>query len=169
THPAARAFVQTPKPSPSSFAREQYFGVTALRFINQDGLSRYGRYRITPDAGVEHLDDAALKDKDANFLFDEIRRRIEAGPVNFKIHLQVAGATDPVDDATVHWPEDRPLVPLGEITLTGVAPDDAKQQKWIIFDPIPRVGGIEPSEDPLLEVRAAVYLLSGRRRREATE
>src|SRR5436305_2574914 len=31
-HSAALAFVQTPKPSPSSFAKESYFGVTAMRF-----------------------------------------------------------------------------------------------------------------------------------------
>jgi catalase len=31
------------------------------------------------------------------------------------------------------------------------------------------VDGIEPSADPLLELRAAVYLLSGRRRRAAPE
>jgi catalase len=29
------------------------------------------------------------------------------------------------------------------------------------------VDGIEPSNDPLLELRAAVYLISGRRRRSA--
>ena len=29
-----------------------------------------------------------------------------------------------------------------------------------------RVDGIEPSDDPLLELRAAIYLLSGRRRRQ---
>ena len=45
--------------------------------------------------------------------------------------------------------------------------NDANEQQRIIFDPIPRVEGIEPSDDPLLELRAAVYLLSGRRRREA--
>jgi catalase len=45
--------------------------------------------------------------------------------------------------------------------------DDAAQQKHVIFDPIPRLPGIEPSDDPLLELRAAVYLSSGRRRREA--
>jgi catalase len=39
----------------------------------------------------------------------------------------------------------------------------------MIFDPVPRVDGIEPSDDPLLELRAAIYLLSGRRRRQATE
>jgi len=45
--------------------------------------------------------------------------------------------------------------------------DDGPAQKQIIFDPIPRVEGIDPSEDPLLELRAAIYLLSGRRRRAA--
>ncbi len=74
-----------------------------------------------------------------------------------------------MDDATVHWPEDRPLVPFGKFVLTATVPDDAQEQKKIIFDPIPRVDGIEPSADPLLELRAAIYLLSGRRRRQAPE
>ena len=39
------------------------------------------------------------------------------------------------------------------------------EQQHIIFDPIARVDGIEPSGDPLLEPRAAIYLASGRRRR----
>jgi catalase len=56
---------------------------------------------------------------------------------------------------------------LGILTLHAVVPENAAQQKQIIFDPIPRVDGIEPSDDPLLELRAAIYLISGRRRRQA--
>jgi catalase len=167
THPAALAFVQTPKPSPASFAKEVYFGVTAFRFTDKDGVSRYGRYRITPIAGVEHLDDETNKSKDANFLFDELTQRIATGPISFQIHVQVANDSDVVDDATIHWPEDRPLIQLGEVVLTALVPDNVHEQKKIIFDPIPRVDGIEPSDDPLLELRAAIYLLSGRRRRQA--
>jgi catalase len=167
THPAALAFVQTPKPTPTSFAKEQYFGVTALRFINGDGLSRYGRYRIVPEAGVEHLDDDAAKSLGSNSLFDELSERIAQGPIGFQILVQVADDGDAIDDATIHWPEDRPTIRLGKIVLTAVAAENEREQKKIIFDPIPRVDGIEPSDDPLLELRAAVYLLSGRRRREA--
>lgn len=167
SHPSALAFVQTPKPAPASFAKEAYFGVTAFRFINKDGVSRYGRYRIMPEAGVEHLDDATVRTKEPDFLFNELRERIKANPVSFQIMVQVAGDTDIVDDATVHWPERRPLLQLGRVVLTAEAPDNAQEQKKIIFDPIPRVDGIEPSNDPLLELRAAVYLLSGRRRRQA--
>ena len=168
-HPKALAFVQTPKPSPSSFAREWYFGVTALRFTNEDGVSRFGRYRITPDAGNEHLDDATAKTPDANYLHDELTERITRGPIGFQILVQVANDNDIMDDATVHWPEERTLINLGRILLTKPVSDNAREQKKIIFDPIPRVDQIEPSDDPLLELRAAIYLLSGRRRRQAPE
>lgn len=167
SHPAALAFVQAPKPAPSSFARESYFGVTAMRFTNRQGKSRYGRYRILPDAGNEHLDDATTKAKSPNYLFDELNQRIAGGPVIFRIVVQLAKEGDTVDNATIHWPESRPLQELGTLTLTSVVPDNAAQQKQIIFDPIPRVDGIEPSDDPLLELRAAIYLMSGRRRRSA--
>lgn len=45
--------------------------------------------------------------------------------------------------------------------------DNEAEQRHIIFDPIPRVDGIEPSADPLFQPRADLYLLSGRRRRAA--
>jgi catalase len=53
--------------------------------------------------------------------------------------------------------------------LTEIVANNSHEQKLIIFDPIPRVDGIEPSDDPLLDIRANVYLLSGRRRRSAPE
>jgi len=167
SHPKALAFVQAPKPAPSSFARESYFGVTAMKFTNKDGVSRFGRYRIVPEAGNDHLDDAAAAAKGPDYLMTEIVERVGRGPVKFKIMVQIANDGDVVDDATIHWPEDRKVLELGTLTLTAPVADTAREQKQIIFDPIPRVDGIEPSDDPLLELRAAIYLISGRRRRSA--
>ena len=167
SHPAALAFVQTPKPAPSSFARETYFGVTAMRFINADGVSRYGRYRILPEAGNDHLSPEAAAAKEPNYLFDELAERVAKGPVNFKIAVQLANEGDEVNDATIHWPADRELLEIGVLELTAPVANQVAEQKHVIFDPIPRVDGIEPSDDPLLELRAAIYLLSGRRRRSA--
>jgi len=169
SHPKALAFVQAPKPSLSSFARESYFGVTAMRFTNSDGTSRYGRYRLRPGTGDEYLDDAAAKDKDPNYLFQELTERVGRGPITFRVTVQIADEQDVVDDATIHWPEERRVVDLGKVVLTSLVSNDAHEQNRVIFDPIPRVDGIEPSGDPLLEVRAAVYLLSGRRRRQAAD
>lgn len=166
-HPATLAFVQTPKPFPSSFARDTYFGVTAFAFTNAAGETKFGRYRIVPEAGNDFLSDAQVAALAPDYHFDEIRQRVARGAIRFKILVQVAAAGDVTDDATVHWPESRPLVELGTVELTGTANDDSAEQKHIIYDPIPRVDGIEPSADPLLELRAAIYLVSGRRRRAA--
>jgi catalase len=158
SHPKALAFVQAPKPSPSSFAREQFFAITAMRFTNKDGQSRHGRFRIVPEAGVDHLSDAATAAKSATFLFDEVKDRVGKAPIAFRVVVQLPNAGDPVD---------RALLDVGKISLTAPVADDAHEQQWTIFDPIPRVDGIDASDDPLLELRAAIYLMSGRRRRAA--
>jgi catalase len=167
SHPAALRFVQTPKPSPVSFAQESFFGVTAMEFTNAAGQSRFGRYRIVPEAGNAYLSEDEAKAKSGKYLFEELAERVAKAPVRFKVQVQLADAGDVVDDATIPWPEERVVVELGTLTLTRPVADDAAEQKRIIFDPIPRLEGIAPSADPLLEVRAAVYLMSGRRRRKA--
>jgi catalase len=167
SHPSALAFVQAPKPFPSSLARQTYFAVTAYEFTNAAGETKFGRYRIVPEAGNDFLSDARAAGLSADYHFDEIAKRVGEGPVRFRIVVQVAAPGDVTDDATVHWPESRTLAEFGTVELNAVTPDSPAEQKYIIFDPIPRVEGIEASGDPLLELRAAVYLLSGRQRREA--
>ncbi len=169
SHPKALAFVQLVGKFPSSFARDSYFALTAMKFTNKDGVSRFGRYTFVPEAGEEHLDAAAAKGKSAGYLFDELTERIAKGPIKFKIMVQVAEDGDEVNDATVQWPTERKVVELGSLTLTDTVANDAHEQKTIIFDPIPRLDGIAPSDDPLLELRAASYLISGRRRRAAAQ
>jgi len=168
-HPAALKFVQAPKPIPTSFAKESFFAISAFKFSNAEGLSRYGRYRVLPLAGNEYLEAAAAAAQTPNFLFDEIAKRAAKEPVRFQIVVQLAQDGDTTDDATVRWPEDRPRLVLGEISLKEIIPNNPSEQQQIIFDPIPRVDGIEASADPLFEPRANVYLMSGRRRRTAAK
>jgi len=166
-HPAALAFVQAPKPTPTSFARESFFSVSAYKFTNQQGASKFGRYRILPVEGNDYLEASAATKKNPNFLFDEIKDRIAHRPVKLRIQVQIAADGDVVDDSTVQWPAQRPVVEFGTVELNGQVPDEEAAQRQIIFDPIPRVDGIESSGDPLLDPRATVYLASGRRRRAA--
>lgn len=168
SHPAALAFVQAPKPTPSSYAGDTYYSVSAFKLLGADGKATYVRYRVVPTIDLETLDEATLKSKDADFLQSELTVRLREGPITFRLIAQIAEEGDVVNDATVHWPESRRLVELGIVEVEGVLPNNEKEQKHIIFDPIPRVQGVEPSDDPLLELRAAVYLISGRERRAAS-
>ena len=167
THPKVKHFLEAPKPIPTSFARESYFGVSALRFTNKAGASRFGRFRIHPQDGNEYLSAAEAAKKSANFLADELWQRLATEPVKMRVLVQMAAAGDELSDSTVVWPDDRPQIEIGTITLTTRVNASEPEMHKIIFDPIPRVDGIDPSDDPLFELRAALYLLSGRRRRAA--
>ncbi len=167
THPNAKRFVEAAKPIPTSFAREAFFAVTAFKFTNAEGVSRHGRFRIRPEAGTEYLTDDEAARKSPNFLFDEIGPRLAQGPFRLGLFVQMAERGDDVADASVPWPESRAEIPFGTITLTARVDDQETERRKIIFDPVPRVDGIDPSGDPLTEVRADIYLLSGRRRRAA--
>jgi len=164
-HPAAKRFIETPKPIPTSFAREAFFSVTALKFTSNQGVSRYGRFRIRPAVGTDYLtsEDAAAKSPD--FLFDEIGQRLAKEPVKLGLFVQMAEPGDDVTNASVNWPSGRSEIPLGTITLTKRVDDQEPELRKIIFDPLPRVDGIDSAGDPLTQVRADIYLLSGRRRR----
>ena len=125
----------------------------------------YSCAKILGDASLpplDHLDAAAAAAKGPDYLFNELNKRPAKGPIKFKITGQVAEDGDVVNDATVHWPAERKVVELGTVALTSTVANQVHEQEHIIFDPIPRLDGIEPSDDPLLELRAAVYLISGR-------
>ncbi|KAK3703387.1 hypothetical protein LTR37_014493 [Vermiconidia calcicola] len=168
-NPSAAAFVQAPKPFPSSFATEKYYGLNAFKLVSDNGSGTFVRYRMTPDAGHSVLSESDVASKSKTYLFDELPERLSNGPASFKLHAQVAEEGDPTDDATKHWPGSRKVVELGTIKVDSVEEEteSKREQQRIIFDPVPRVEGIEPSADPLLDMRAAVYLISGRERRAA--
>lgn len=166
-HPNVLRFVQTPKPIPTSFAHESFFAVSAVQFVAPNGITRFGRYRILPDAGTDYLNATDAASRGNNFLFDEIKQRIAKGPLKYRIVVQLAESGDVVDDATVRWPETRSQIEFGEVNLLEIVADNDAEQRHIIFDPIPRIDGLEASADPLFNPRADLYLLSGRRRRAA--
>ena len=166
-HPNAKRFVEAPKPIPTSFAREAFFAVTSFKFTNANGASRHGRFRIRPEGGTEYLSDEQAAAKSADFLFDEIGQRLAKQPIKLHVFVQLAGDGDDVTDSSAPWPEGRTEIRFGTITLTTRVDDTEPERRKTIFDPLPRVDGIDSSGDPLTEVRSDIYLLSGRRRRAA--
>jgi catalase len=81
--------------------------------------------------------------------------------------VQLAEAGDEVADSTALWPETRSEVEFGTLVIKERVDELAPGRRKFIFDPLPRVDGIDSAGDPLTEVRSEIYLLSGRRRRAA--
>jgi catalase len=166
-HPAAKAFVEAPKPIPASFARQPYFAITAFKFTNAGGESRFGRFRLRPEAGTAFLYSEQAAKKTSDFLAAEMSERLAKGPVKFRVLVQLAEPGDDPTNATIIWPETRTMAEFGTVTLTERVDELGPEHRKIIFDPLPRVDGIESAGDPLTAFRADIYLASGRRRRAA--
>ena len=58
------------------------------------------------------------------------------------------------------WPDDRKRVLLGTISLTKVEANQEELQRSLTFNPTFLTKGIELSDDPLVQLRSAVYALS---------
>ncbi len=116
-HPATKKFVEMAKPIPSSFARQAYFAVTAFKFTNAAGKSSFGRFQIRPEAGIELLSDEQAATKTTDFLAAEMSARLAAGPAEFRVLVQLADAGDKVTDATAVWPDSRPTVEFGRLSI----------------------------------------------------
>jgi catalase len=82
----------------------------------------------------------------------------------FRLHLQLAAASDRTDDVTAPWPADRPVVELGRLEVTAISPTSAADERRLVFDPTNRTDGIDLSADPILLARSAAYSISYERR-----
>jgi catalase len=125
---------------------------------------RWARYRIEPEAGVEPVPEDEIEGLSPDYLQDEIRERLAAGPVRFKLLARLAEEGDPIDDPTKAWPEEREAVELGTIELTGLDTEREQGDDILVFDPTRVTEGIEPSDDPILHIRSHAYSVSVERR-----
>src|SRR3984885_8626561 len=150
-------------PIPDIFADEEYHGIDAFIFVNKSGQRQAVRYVIAPEKLVHLTPEQAAK-QSPDYLFDDLAKRIAQKPLVFHLKAQLAEPGDQTKDASQPWPEDRKVVDLGVLTLTKVVPDSSAAEKKLLFLPTNLTPGIELSDDPLPNVRAAAYGVSFGRR-----
>jgi catalase len=165
-HPAAKAFVETPKPPPVSYGTLPYFGINAFKFTNAKGRVTHARYQLQPVAGAKYLSTEQVARMGPDYLTEEIRERVRRGPVKFTLLAQVAEQGDTIDNPTIVWPDTRKKVDLGTITITKAVADSQAAEKKLLFAPGALVPGIEPA-DPMIAARSAAYIVSLSRRAQS--
>jgi catalase len=165
THPTAKSFFDHLPSPPESFATAEYFGVNSFQFTNAAGRSRYGRYQLLPNAGVKYLPKEIANQVKPDYLEEKIGDRVPKGAVQFLLRVQLAMPGDAIDDPSVAWPESRPTVDLGVITITRIDNDSDTMQEKLLFTPTAVTAGIATA-DPMIEARNSAYGVSYARRHQ---
>jgi catalase len=147
----------------SGFENSTFHGLNAFRFIDSAGDSVPVRWVLTPEQPFEPAG-ASSAAQDRKYLFDGLIAAMRRQPLRWRLVVIVGRPGDPTDDASVAWPEDRERVDVGTLTLDRVESEETSAATDLNFDPLVLPPGIEPSDDPLLSARSAVYSRSFTRR-----
>jgi catalase len=151
------------QPVSSGFDNSTFHSLNAFRFINAAGATIPVRWVLTPMQPFEAAS-APSAPQDKNYLFDALIAQIHRQPLRWRLVVIIGQPGDPTNDATVAWPAGREQVDVGTLTLDRIESDDTSAARDINFDPLVLPAGIEPSDDPLLSARSAVYSQSFTRR-----
>ena len=146
---------------PASYATVTYNSIHSFRWIDAEGTARFVRYRWEPEAGEQTLDREAAKERGRDYLQEEILARGESA---FRLWVVIADESDPVDDPTVAYPDERERAEVGRLVLTGPETEREQGDDVLVFDPTRVVDGIELSGDPILSFRSDAYRESVTRR-----
>jgi catalase len=150
---------------PASYATAPYFGINSFVVVDRAGMRRHVRWIFEPVAGRVGLTAEERTARGPQFLEAELRERLARGPAEWRVLLQLPEPGDPLTDAVSAWPETRQTVEVGRLSIAAVDPAGAKGEcGGRLFNPTLLPAGIEPSDDPILAVRAEVYAISLSRR-----
>ena len=149
------------QPAPVSFAQVSYRPLHAFYFMNAAGTGRWARYHWEPEAGVAGQSLEELARQPQEHLYDELEGRLRAGPVAFRLELQLAQDGDPLDDPSAMWPDDRERVVVGRLELFRRITEAEIGDPVMLHDPTAVTDGIEISpDDQIIAVRRGAYLVS---------
>jgi len=169
-HPEALPAIQhaLSQPAPASYAQLHYNGIHAFRWVAADDSARWIRFGFVPEAGVAGISEEEARERPPDYLKEELRDRLEQGPVEFALDVSVATDEDDPHDPTTAWPEERERVRVGTLRVDGLDSERERGGDVLVFDPTRVVDGVELSEDQILRVRPDAYAVSVERRSGAT-
>jgi catalase len=143
--------------TPASWANTGFFGLHTFYFNQANGEKTKFRWDIQPSLGVKTLDKDEAAKMPEEFLVDTFAKQLKEGVVSFTIMASLGEAEDSEIDPSQQWPESRPQIALGTVTVTGNGGDACRNTN---FDPNMMSAGFTPSADPILRMRSPAYAIS---------
>jgi catalase len=153
------------RPLPGSFVGTTYWAVHAFPATNARGKTRFIKLMVVPAAGEITLTEEQAKAMPADFLVDDLLRRIADQTARFDLVALLDRPHDPTMDVTQRWPDEdqREAVRLGTLTITALTATAHCDES--IFNPAKLAPGLGQPPDEMFAARASAYAISLARRR----
>lgn len=141
----------------SGFADDTFHSLDSFVLVAADGTKTAVRWAMIPMQPVKPDDG---KTGDHEYLFRKLIDDIHGAPLHWRLMMTVAGAHDVINDPSQIWALNDQTIDAGTLTLNSIGSEDGGPCTSITFDPLVLPPGIQPSNDPILQVRSAAYMRS---------
>ena len=147
---------------PASWVGVSYWAIHPYTFTNAQGAKQIVKFRFAPQGDDVGLTDEEAKTKPADFLVDEMNRRIaEKKPAGLDVLAIFGTEADAKIPVTEQWPDEdkRNSVKVASITVVGLEKNETCDEQF--FDPTNLADGLAgPTDDPLFVQRQPAYAIS---------
>src|SRR3984885_12958187 len=116
-HPEFVAFVDWAKNAPwtDSYAEDRFNSLNSFVFVGNGGAEHVVRWSVLPAVQPVFIAPEELAKRGADYLEQEIARRVAGAPQHWTMMVTVANPGDPTADPTKAWPPDRRTVDVGTL------------------------------------------------------
>ena len=152
-----------------SYAQNQFNSLNAFRATAPDGTVRAVRWSAVPTVPVEAISPEDLAKRGPNALDDELRTRLDTGPVRYTMQLTVANAGDPTADPSKAWGANHRTLNAGTLVVERLEAEPDGPCRDLNYDPTVLPQGLSTGDDPFPAVRSAAYAVSYDRRTAETK
>jgi catalase len=158
-YPEAKKYVRWDATAPwtRSFAGAQYNVINSFILIDKNGKKQAIRWSMRPHAPFTSWSVSQRKQASHDFLFGDLKRQLQKGPLYWDLVITLAEAGDKVNDPSEVWPESRRQIVAGTLEVSHVFDQADGGCRDVNFDPTRVPKGMALSQDPVLLARAGIY------------
>ncbi|RZJ89683.1 MAG: catalase family peroxidase [Chryseobacterium sp.] len=158
-YPEAKKYVKWDATAPwtRSFAGAQYNVINSFILIDENGKKQPIRWSMRPHEPFTSWSVSQRKQASHDVLFDDLKKRLQKGPLYWDLVLTLADSVDPVNDPSQIWPASRTEIVAGTLEVSQVFDQADGGCRDVNFDPTRVPNGIILSDDPVLLARAGIY------------
>ncbi len=136
-----------------------YNSINTFYLVDDAGKKTAVRWSFVPSG--KH---GIVLDPTENFFFENMLANLSEGAVTWDMVISFAEEGDDILNPAIKWRDDNFKIVAATLKVTSVAREADGECDRMNFDPTLVSDGFEPSEDPMLRARSAIYALGASRR-----
>jgi catalase len=144
-------------PWTGSYSEEPYNSLNSFVFTSATGATHVVRWSLLPAANSVPVPPDELAKRPSDFLEQEITERIKGSPLRWTLVIHLAEPGDPTADPSQAWPENRPAVDVGTLTVQNIEAEANGPCRDLNYDPTVLPTGMGTSDDPFPAARSSAY------------